>query len=60
MECWEKEGVMESYSQEHELFNVSVLLKKTGIDLWLLQLWAQLLSNVGWEKQNFYVNRFLL
>ena len=35
MKHYEKEGAMESYLEEHQLWNVPVLLK-TAIDLWLL------------------------
>ena len=44
MKRWEKEGVMESHPQEHQLWNVPILLKM-GIDLWRLQVWEQLLTN---------------
>ena len=44
MKRWGKEDIMESHSQEHQHWNVPVLLKM-GIDLCLLQIWAQLSTN---------------
>ena len=52
MKRWEKEDVIESHPQEYQLWDVPILLKmvvsillKIGIDLWLLQVWTQLLTN---------------